>query len=94
MNRDTVRAMLKALPDTREDGNSVLFDPSWEVSMHAGPHGAPVNVQQLTRITVEQEFVAAETHKGQRVVLAIGEVRGFTAEPSSADRKGRKTGFV
>jgi hypothetical protein len=86
--------MLKALPDIREDGNSVLFDPTWEVVLHAGPHGSPVNVQQVTRVTVEQEYILIETHKNQRVVLAIGEVRGFAAEPSSVDRKGRKTGFV
>jgi hypothetical protein len=86
--------MLRALPEAKEDGNSVLFDAGWDVSMQAGRDGAPLSVPQLTKVTLDQEFLIAETHKGQRVVLDINEVRGFTAEPSSGERKGRKTGFV
>jgi hypothetical protein len=95
MIKDTVRAMLKALPDVKEDGNNVLLDGPWEVTVHAGRAGAPMSVQQVTRVTLEAEFAVLETHKNQRVVVLLEEVRGMTAEPSSVDRKsGRKTGFV
>ena len=92
--RDTVRAMVKALPEVKEDGSSLLFDANWEVTVHAGRDGGVTSVQQVTRITLENEFVLIETHKNQRVVLVLDQIRGITAEPSSTDRKGRKTGFV
>jgi hypothetical protein len=86
--------MLKALPDIREDGNNVHVDPGWEVTLHAGRGSAPVSIQQVTRVTVENEFLVVETQKNQRIVLILDDVRGFAAEPSSTDRRGRKTGFV
>jgi hypothetical protein len=92
--KETVKAMLKSLPDVKEDGASVLLDVNWEVTMHAGRNGAPISVQHITRVTIENEFVVAETHKGQRIVMLLDEVRGFAAEPATGDRKGRKTGFV
>ncbi len=94
--KETIKAMLKSLPDVKEDGASVLIDPNWEVTMHAGRNGAPISVVLITRVTLENEYVVAETHKNQRVVVLLDEVRGFQADPSSADRKGggRKTGFV
>jgi hypothetical protein len=92
--KETIKAMLKALPDVKEDGASVLLDPSWEITMHAGRNGAPISAQLVTRVTIENEYVVVETHKNQRVVMLLDEVRGFAAEPSMTDRKGRKTGFV
>jgi hypothetical protein len=85
--------MLKALPDVKEDGTTFLLDPAWEVMMHVGRH-SPISAQQITRLSIEDEFLVLETHKNQRIVVLIDEVRGFTAEPSTTDRKGRKTGFV
>jgi hypothetical protein len=94
MDRDTLRAMIRALPEVREDGNSLLFDPGWEVTLHAGGDGAAMSIQQVVRATLEQDFVVLETHKSQRVVLALALVRGLTADPSSVDRKSRRTGFM
>jgi hypothetical protein len=91
--KETVKAMLKALPDVKEDGAVILLDPAWEVMMHVGRH-APISAQQVTRVTIENEYVVVETHKNQHIVVLLDEVRGFTAEPSTTDRKGRKTGFV
>lgn len=95
MNRDTVRAMLKALPNTREDGNSVIFDPTnWAITLYAGRGGQAVSVEQVTKVTVETDFLIAETQREQRFVLVMEDVRGFAAEPCASDRRGRKTGFV
>ena len=94
MIRDTVRAMIRALPEVKEDGSSILFDASWEVTLHSGRNGATFSVPQITRVTLEEEFAVIETHKNQRIVVLLEEIRGFAAEPSSTDRKGRKTGFV
>ena len=96
MIKDIVRAMIKALPDVKEDGNSLLLDGNWEVTLHAGRATGGMQIQQITRLTLETDFVVIETHKGQRVVMLLDEVRGFAAEPSTTDRKsgGRKTGFV
>ncbi|MEI8258596.1 MAG: hypothetical protein WCJ30_23230 [Deltaproteobacteria bacterium] len=92
--KDTVKAMLKALPDVKEDGASLVLDAAWEVTMHAGRNGAPISATLVTKVTIENEYLVLETHKSQRIVMLIDEVRGFTAEPSTTDRKGRKTGFV
>lgn len=92
--KETVKAMLEALPDVKEDGGSLVLDAAWEVTMHAGRNGAPISAVLVTKVTIENEYVVVETHKNQRIVMLIDEVRGFTAEPSTTDRKGHKTGFV
>lgn len=94
MAKDTVLAMLKALPGTREDGGNMLIDEAWDVTMHTGRNGAVLSVQALNKVTIQGDFLIAETHKGQRVVMLLEEVRGFIAEPSTNDRRGRKTGFA
>jgi hypothetical protein len=86
--------MIKALPDVKEDGNSLLFDGDWEVTVHAGRDGGVMSVQQVTRVTLESEFAVLETYKNQRVVVVLDQIRGLAAEPTPGDRKGRKTGFV
>ena len=86
--------MLRALPGIKEDGQSLTIDAGWEVSMQAGRIGTPIAAGQIERITLHEAFGVFETHKAQRVVVLLDEIRGFTAEPSTTDRKGRKTGFV
>ena len=75
MNRDTLRAMIKSLPDIEEDGATYTFGTQWDVSVIAGRAGAPLTVQQAR-------------------ALRLDELRAFSAEPTSADRSGRKPGFV
>ena len=95
MARDLVLAMIKALPAVKEDGDNLIVDDGWEVTLHAGRQGASMTIPQINKIALQDKFLTAETHKGQRVVLLLDEVRGFIAEPSSADRtRGRKTGFM
>jgi hypothetical protein len=96
MIRDTVRAMIKAIPDVKESSEGYEFDPAWEVALQIGNNGASSAVQQVTRITLQEEFASMETHKGQRVVVLLDEIRGLTAEPSGERGKGgaRKPGFM
>lgn len=95
MNKETLRAMLKSLPDVKEDGPTFHIDTGWDVSAYAGRVGAPLTVQQVKSARFEDTFVVFETKKGQQHVLLIEEMRGFSADPGSQDhRSGRKTGFV
>lgn len=95
MNKDTLRAMLKSLPDVKEDGATFHIDLSWDVSAYAGRVGAPLTVQQVKSVRLEEHFVTVETKKGQLHTLLLEEMRGFSADPGSQDHKtGRKTGFM
>lgn len=94
MNRDTLRAMIKSLPDIEEDGATYTFGTQWDVSVIAGRAGAPLTVQQARALRLDELFVVLETRRGHVHVIAIDELRAFSAEPTSADRSGRKPGFV
>ncbi len=95
MNKDTLRAMLKSLPDVKEEGATIVVDTAWDVSAYAGRVGAPQTVQQVKSVRFEEHFVVLETKKGQLHVLLTDEVRGFSADPGTQDhRSGRKPGFM
>lgn len=95
MSKDTVLAMARALPGVKEDGGALLFDESSDVTLHLARGAAVIAIQQITKVTLHEAFLVADTHKGARIVALLDDVRGFTAEPQSGDRRsGRKTGFA
>lgn len=94
MSPETLRAMIKSLPDVTEDGGNVRFDSSWEVTVHAVRGSAALSITHVESLRIGDGFVVLETSKHQRIVLALEDVRGLAAEPSRTDKGGRRTGFV
>lgn len=94
MNRDKARAIVRAVCEGEFSGDTFTVASGWDVTVHAGRNGAPWSIQQVCKITIDQELISGETRKGQRFAFVIEELRGAAAESAPDAKTGRKTGFM
>jgi hypothetical protein len=94
MNRETARALLRAVCESEESGDTLVIAPGWELTVHAGRHGAPWSLQHVQRVSVTEALITGETRKGQRFAFPVEELRGAAAECAPGDKSSRKTGFM
>jgi|LNFM01.1.fsa_nt_gb hypothetical protein len=94
MNRDKARAIIRAVCEGEQSGDTFTVAVGWEVTIHVGRAGAPWSIQQVTKVTIDESLVTGETRKGQRFALPIEELRGAASETTVTDKSGRKTGFM
>ncbi|MBL8681272.1 MAG: hypothetical protein JNK05_18990 [Myxococcales bacterium] len=94
MNRDKARAIIRAVCEGEQSGDTFTVAAGCDVTVHAGRAGAPWSIQQVNKITIDETLVSGETRKGQRFAFPIEELRGAASETTNADKAGRKTGFM
>jgi hypothetical protein len=94
MNRESARALLRAVCESEESGDTLVVAAGWDVTVHVGRQGAPWSIQQVQRVTVSDALISGETRKGQRFAFPVEELRGAAAECAPGDKSARKTGFM
>jgi hypothetical protein len=94
MNREQARAIIAAVCEGEQSGDTFTVAQGWDVTVHAGRTGAPWSMQQVQKITIDESLVAGETRKGQRFAFPLDELRGAAAESAPTDKTGRKPGFM
>src|SRR5881398_2895925 len=82
MIKDIVKAMIKTLPDVKEDGNSLLLDGNWEVTLHAG---RATGVQSHLPVAVEKQRVAVFFHVGECLDHCLYDVLDHVRRDTSSD---------
>lgn len=91
---EVVRSMIRSLSDVKEQGDVFEMSESWEVTAHAGRPGSSLTVAHVVKVEIKSDFVVLETSRGHRYVVLADDLHAWAQEPSRADSRGRKAGFV
>jgi hypothetical protein len=77
----------------RKDGQAYVLPETSDATIFVALAGETLAVPRVTRVELGDGLLFADTHKGERVVVSVEDVRALKVEKSDGTRRERQAGF-
>ncbi len=77
----------------RKDGTAYVLPDTSEATLFVALAGETLAIPRISRVEISEGLLCADTHKSERVVAAVEDVRAIKLEKTDGTRRERAAGF-
>ena len=93
MKVEQLTDVLVKLLGARKDGSAYVLPDTSDATIFVALAGETLTIPRVSRVEINDSLVFADTHKSERVVVCVDDVRALKVEKTDGVRRERTAGF-